>query len=232
MHIDVKGVSADLTLLSLYPFMAHPENPDAREQFGAFLVAKLHAGVNLPISGETLTRVIEAAGAGVGNDLVRATRGGCIAGDVLLIRLEMISSQVKDAGIDKAQHVASVFYAKSLDGAGKKFKAGRETVRDHWEAYRRVAHLWAAYLILLRDAEDKGIRNDVESWLNGTKLARISIGLKNLADKIVTTRRASSILPKNAFEVVGLAALDISPPEGPERFSIALSTFESRLKTS
>jgi hypothetical protein len=240
--VDISGLNRDLSILRLWPHMAHPDDGHACERYGAFLVAKLYFAANLAISDETQGYLVEAARFGVGDDLFKAIPGGCMAGDVLLARLEMDKAQVIDAGIDKACNLVSESYGHIPKGAlvsrgfftgDRKFhKASRETVFDNWNKYCRAAHLWAAFIILLRDAERNGVRNEPQKWLDGQKIASIAMALKTRASKVVSSRNARPPLPHDAIEIVGAIPVTIEPPIPNIDFWTIINTHKPRKKTS
>lgn len=220
--VDVSQFDEELTKLCLLPYMAHPDDDNARERYGAFFLAQCHFAHDLAISNETLGYLVEAARVGVGNDFDKAIPGGCMAGDVLLARLEMDDAQVPHAGIDKACHLASQRYGHRANGAnihqgflsgdGEFHRASRETVFDNWKKYCRAAHLWAAYLILSREAETMGVRNELSKWLFGRKLASLAMALKSRASTVSVSGNASLPLPANAIEIIGAPIISIKPP--------------------
>jgi hypothetical protein len=224
--------------------MAHPSDTEARERYAAFLVAQVLFASDLPIPNETLGHLIDAARVGVATDFDKAIAGGCMAGDMLLVRIEMNDADVADAGVDKAAHIGSEYYGGFhnrqgrktskgfITGEGKPIRAGRETVLNNWKQYGNAAHLWGAYLILLREAEANGIRNDPTKWLDGHKLASIAMGLKQLAASAKRVRGASTALSELALEIVGATPPRwMLVPELTDDFKAALATFRPRIQS-
>lgn len=239
--IDVTTLSPELTLVRLLPYMAHPNNVEARERYGAFLSAQQYSE-DPDISRNTLKNLIEAARVGVGRDFHNSIQGGCMAGDVLLARIEMYAADVRDAGLDKACHIISEYYGGFHDNRGKKlkdgfssgerkvFKAGRDTVLGNWKKYSNAAHLWAAYLILLRESEKNKVRDKPEIWLNGRKIASLATVLRNRAVKVPPVGNASPVLSTGAFEIIGVdPPLWMLPPELSEDFRAVLAVFKPRI---
>lgn len=237
-YVDITGFDGNLAQVLLWPYMAHPDDEDRRERLGAYLMARIAIDTEFDVSKETLRRLIEAAEIGVGQDLENATAGGCMAGDVFLALLEMAAGKIADAGLDKACHVVSTMYDTPKkgsgegfrDGHGKSFKAGRDTVMNHWLKYRTVAHLWAAHLILLREAEENGIRDDLSKWLDGCKLAAIAHSLQARASQFIPPRNGAPILLDTTLKIVGAAIVPLTPPELSAPFITALENFAPRFR--
>ncbi|CAG9932216.1 hypothetical protein [Candidatus Nitrotoga arctica] len=236
--VDITGMNGDIAQVLLWPYMVHPDDENKRERLGAFLLAKMAIDTEYEICKDTLRRLVEAAEIGVGQDIENAVAGGCMAGDVLLILLEMAASNVKDGGLDKACHVVSTMYdtpkkgvAKGFkDGRGKDYKAGRDTVRSNWMKYRAVAHLWASHLIQLRDAEENGIRNDLSKWLDDRELASLAHSLQNRASQLKPPRNSLPILSDASLKIMGAPLVPLRPPALSEHTLEALKNFTPRIR--
>lgn len=227
--INLVDLSSDFACIMLLPFMAYPSNEVDRERYASTLMAKLYEGVGADLPNHILPNLIQASERGV-TDFTKSVHGGCMAGDVFLARLEMTMAGTENPGIDRAQHVVSEHYKEWVDGSGKAFKAGRDTVRNHWKRYANAAHLWAAYLILTREAEAAGLRRDPSAWLDGIKLASIATGLQALAARIHRADQGAPILPPTAFQIIGVDPATVTPPELMPGFVEALATFEPRYR--
>ena len=222
----------------MWPYMAHPIDAIAREQYEAYLLAKLQHEGGVTVSSETVSQLL----AGIecsspANALQNAAPGGCMAGEVLLARLEMDEAKIAHAGIDKACHVVSEHYGALkgkkgfFTGDGQFKKASRETVLDNWNKYKSVSHLWAAYLILLREAERLGDRDNPALWLNGHKVASIAAALKSRALRVITSPSSPALL-SDAIEIEGAKPIAIEIPALTVDFFEVLYSFVSRRKTS
>lgn len=235
--IDITKLNSEIAWICLWPAMAHPNDKRARDRYSSYLAALIRAD-------EKQTYLVEAAGLGVSKDFENAIQGGCMAGDVLLVRMEMIIAKIPDAGLDKAQHVVSEYYGGFhdptgtrfkdgfLSGEGKPFKAGRDTVRDNWKKYCNAAHIWAAYLILLREAETNQPRSNPRTWLDGLKIAMLAMSLKQFTETLKVTGRGGVLLPQEAFEIIGVEPTRLDPPALTPSILEAIKTFKPRYKTS
>lgn len=229
-EIDITGFSPATAMAVLLPYMAQPADVDKRERLYAYLWAKIAVESEIDFPQRMLSRLVEAAQVGVGTQFSDAAPGGCMAGDVLLVLLEMAKNKIPDAGLDKAQHVVSTEYQASVDEKGKEFRAGRDTVNDKWKQYRNVAHLWAAYLLMVREAEVKGIRDDRSKLLDGCKIAALANGLQHLSAQYVLPRNNGQILPDTALRIIGAADVSLTTPELSTAYCEVIKSFEPRIR--
>jgi hypothetical protein len=226
--VDITAVDSAAVMLDLWPWMAHPDDQAGRERLTAYLWAKILAQSGQPIPEFMAQRLAEAAEIGVGRDLDDALPGGCIAGDVLLVLLEFAANQVDGAGQDRGFHVVSECYAKAEDGHGHRFRAGRDTVKKHWARYRNVAHLWAAHLILVREAEQSGDQSEA-AVTDGKLLAGIACALRGrAAEQFLPT--GESVLPPGALRIVGAPIVRLAPTYLTAAMQTALASFTPRNK--
>lgn len=150
MRMLIKNECGPCYYLLLLPYMAYPNDETMREQFGQVVVANFakHLAEDKPVTLErdTINGVLDAAMSGAAKGLDGAAIPGQMAGEVLLYMLRMRESGAPNPSLDKAQYLTGEFYVRSTKyGGGKYGGAGRDTVRKNWEAFRPVAHLWAAF---------------------------------------------------------------------------------------
>lgn len=223
--IDVAGLSPELAIVALLPTMAHPREEDRRGLLEAWIIGKLHAAADLPLPRGCLPRLVAAAEVGVGSDLTEATHGGCMAGDVLLTLLELGTNQAEDLSLNKAWHIVSGQYTHCVDRQGDRFRASIDTVRAHWKRFRPVAHLWAAHLVLVRQAEEYSADPFA---LDGQHLAALAEGFRLEAAKFILPLD-QPLLPRDAVPIRGAAQVSwMQAPDNRALFKAALASFTGR----
>lgn len=212
-------------LVELWSCMVHPEDVERRSQLRAYLHARMCEAASRPVPADLTGPLIGAAARGAGSDMTDAVTGGCLAGETLLTALQLRASGIEHPGIEKAQYLVAELSRRWVSGQGTRYRANRETIRKvHWRKYRRVAHLWAAYLILLDEAEQAGRRDAILDWLNPIRLAEIANGIR-LYDK-------GDYLPADALELLGVGAASVAPPDLYEWVHQSLRSYRPRARGS
>jgi len=241
----------DLAIALLWPYMAHPDDQVSRERVTAYLwscIAVDNPGLGLEFSGEMLARLSEAAAVGVGNDLADAGPGGCIAGDNLLHLLELsriragelvlppvteaaidakVRSRVAGGGTRLSFHITSSLYRHLRDRSGARYRATPETVREHWLKYRRVSHLWAAYLMLIREHDLLASKSPFE--FDGRKLGGIAMALREVG----VARRlpnGEAVLPESALVILNAPAFTVGLDEVSPYLAEAVASYSPGAK--
>gem|GEM_PF-5002746 len=136
------------------------ETPMTKEQ--AAMATGLHLGFWLaPIGGfPTLTEappypeVVERQ--------QRSAWPGCAAGDVLLYLLQIDAAGIPSS-VNKAVFVARDYLQGAKDGEGENIGASERYIRQCWEDFKPVAHLWAAYRVWQFNDDPEG-REGPESF--------------------------------------------------------------------
>lgn len=218
-------------------FMAHPADEQRREEFWLWFANQLYLSNDdsereeeITISQSELRILISAAGRGVANDLVDASIGGQIAGEVLLYVLKMQAHGIPNAGLDRAQHLTSQFFtvaARRFDG--KPYKASRDTVKQHWESFYPVAHFWGAWSILNAGEpermKERGTPMEQDLFFN------IAAALLDMADSCRLPRSSKVLLPRaKAWELVGVPSAGLTPPSLTQAELGWLAKFQARFR--
>lgn len=150
-------------------YMLFPNEPEQREKYGAYSVATFAAhaadGGCLEIESSTLLRALDAGRDGTLAAADRAVMGGLASGRVLLDVLEHQEAGETEFGLEKAFHTTSQFFISVRSLEGKDYRAGTDAVLKHWRAFRPVAHLWAAHLVLMADWEHAGEGENPQTWI-------------------------------------------------------------------
>lgn len=233
--VDIAELDGDYMLVEIMPRMVHPDDDVKRSHLTAVMKVKRDLAVS---PNEAISDLLGAAEISVFKDMDKAVAGACMAGDVLLALLSMSNGKVADAGFDKACHAVSAMYdapKKGADGGlrdrrGQTFKAGRDTVMNHWAKYRSVAHLWAAFLILKRIAEARSPALLTADWLEGRDLTNTAQSLLISASQFCASHQWALIFCEAALKMRGPDPGPILIPPMTERLKEALSTFTPRIR--
>lgn len=203
-------------------YMLYPSDDSGRDRFHALVLAGLarHGGGEL--DAEVLQVVIEAARCG-GLEYDAQTVPGCVAADVLLSALAMAANGIENAGIEKAIFLVSQLYPHFRNAEGKGYTSISErTIQRHWAAMRPAAHLWAAWLVLVRDAQARGLQDEAMVLHVGASPALLPIaqGFLELAAAHKAPRSAEPLLgPAECWVMEGI-------PAPPPMAAPALTSFE------
>jgi hypothetical protein len=219
-------------------FMAHPLDEQRREEFWLWLAGKIlladpeedqAEGAEITITRREFNTLLSAATRGVGDDLVDASIGGQIAGEVLLYVLKMRAHGIPDGGLDRAQHLTSQYFSSVRRFDGKTYKSSRDTVRQHWESFHPVAHFWGAWSILNggepERMKERGLPHHQDSFFS------IAAALLDMADSCRLPRSKQVLLPRaKAWELVGVQAARVTPPRLTEVELGWLASFQPRFR--
>ncbi|NEX62464.1 hypothetical protein [Noviherbaspirillum galbum] len=229
-YLDLTGLDRCAVFASVFSVMFHPEDPYRRNALKAWLEVNVNfcQGTLEEISPETLRFLIEAGDRGAGSDLRKKDPGRPAAGHALIALLTMKAAHIKDAGLDKAFYLVSEIYRGEKDYDGKPLRVRRESMRKHWRSYSSVAHLWAAYLVLLAEAKEGGYLKDVWRWLDCERLVAVAKTIQDQAEQCSLPRRQGPLRRDSAIRIVGIAGEPWRPDELSLNQRQLLSEFTSR----
>lgn len=131
--------------------MYFPTNKYMRESWYAVEVAKgnlaaMDAGQRVELDKETLSRLVDAPSyEELKNKTTLAVKRGVVAGDILAAIYLMHRFNIPEPSIKKATHIAEQFAEKTEYGDSTKMNKSRRKVREAFNEYKTVAHLWAAF---------------------------------------------------------------------------------------
>ncbi len=167
----IENTVGDLGLYALLvsAYMRFPNDAAQRDKYGAYCVANFAAhaadGGSATLDAETLLTALQAGRDGTLDAADRAVMGGLASGCVLLDVLEHRAAGDADFGIEKAFHTTAGFFKSAHRYDGAEYRAGTDAILKHWRAFRPVAHLWAAHLVMMQSWEDAGAGVDAQAWI-------------------------------------------------------------------
>lgn len=217
-------------------YMAFPRDEAKREQFGQTLVASFATNAveddeEICLPRSAVSGILAAAANGAANGLSDAAVGGFMAGEVLLYVLRMRDSGVEAPSLDKAHHLTGAHYVSSKKYGGGSYRgAGRDTVRKHWEAFRTVGHLWAAWLLISYSCPTD---RDRAAWMadHFHVLPGLAHGIYEDAVTYLPPQGREPILsPDRAWRLIGVQPLPYVLPPLTEFEREVLATFRPRAR--
>ena len=131
--------------------MHFPNDKHLRESWYAVEFAKgeiseMRDRDRIMLDKETLNRLVFAPSHDeLKRHTIQAVKKGIVAGDILASIYLMERFDIPEPSIKKAVHVAQQFAKKTQYGDSTPMKRSRRMVRDAFNEYRSVAHLWAAF---------------------------------------------------------------------------------------
>ncbi len=137
--------------INVFAYMLYPKDEPTRQAFLANKCGEItlrqaqesHAvDVTLPVG--LMEIILKNRGATVHEASVKTTLSGSVAGNILLGLIEMQAEGIEPS-VNKAIHLAKIFFERAENQAGQKVKiTDTRSYRRHWAAYKPVAHFWAA----------------------------------------------------------------------------------------
>ena len=155
--IDLTGKDDLEAWRLLLVHMVYPDDQLKRIMLTSWIDTLIDHGDLLNKIQELMPAAKISANYGVENDLEKAAYEGCNAGNVLLVFLEMRGKGFTKFTLTDAICVVSKAIQKKMDGTQNEIRASYDTVRDHFRKYNDVAHLWGAFLMMLRGDSSYGI---------------------------------------------------------------------------
>jgi hypothetical protein len=205
--------AAPFAFLYASGFMAHPTDESRRNEFLHWVLGKIRLETDeeeITVGREEFAALVAASDRGVGNDLGDAAEAGMMAGEVLLFVLQLQAASVPDAGLDKAQHMASQFFKSITSFGGDSYRAGRETVANNWKRFRPVAHLWGAYSLVQRSGPSN---LDVHSIDGSNAILGVAATLLDMAERCLLPRINQPLLSRaDAWELTGVTPWTVTIP--------------------
>ncbi|MDI6745976.1 MAG: hypothetical protein QMD17_02415 [Rhodocyclaceae bacterium] len=134
--------------------MHFPNDQALREQYFAVHLARYEEkqaesyGTEIQLTRRHLSLLIDAPSyAELGKMVVERTKQAIVAGDMMATLYVMDYFKQPEPSMNKAEFVASEFSKKATYGDGSKIVGSHPMIMKAWNAYRDVAHLWAAFRI-------------------------------------------------------------------------------------
>lgn len=116
----------------------------------------------------------------------------CIAGDLAAMIYAMIIFNFVEPSINKAIHVSKKFaspeYGKFADGTS--LPISKQTIRNCWNEYKSVVHLWGAFR-LCADYENKKI-NEIVTENEYIHFLQVAAGILRLGREFVLHRQKTN----------------------------------------
>ena len=231
-----EGGSNDIDTVMLICLMVHPSDQQRRDELLSYLMqpymsAILDSDPSAALPPKYLDFLGSAAKRGVGEDIDRAVVPGCIAGETLIVLLQMARTNNPRFGSDRALHAAQTLNDRRPTRDGGRVKAStRETVRNHWRAYRRSAHLWAAYVLFCAangSQPTENLRNRFVEAAHSGSLAATAESLRRTANAHPLPN-GESILPEDSFVLEGFGDPDPQLVGLEMQYSDLLENFKPR----
>ena len=150
-RIDLKSAPDDF--YKVFAVMLFPNDDALRNQYFAVetarvLVADERDSATLGIDASILRLLIDAP---AHQDLTRMraenSKQGYVAGDLLVSLYLMERFGLPEPSMNKAIFVAQKFAQNDTFGDGSKINASERMIREAWDQFMPVAHLWATILI-------------------------------------------------------------------------------------
>lgn len=134
--------------------MLFPNEEELREQFYAVRLAQHEAqqaesdDTVIQLTRRHLELLMDAPShPDLGKMVVDRTKQAIIAGDMMTALYVMDYFKLPEPSMNKAEFVAAEFSKKATYGDGSKMAGSHPMIIKAWNAYKDVAHLWAAYRI-------------------------------------------------------------------------------------
>jgi len=235
----IKNTAGDIQLYALVvgAYMRFPSDEIQREKYGSYCVATFAAhassGGSVDIEPETLLEALQAARDGTYDAAERAVMGGLASGRVLLDVLEHQAAGDADFGLEKAFHTAAMLFQSTRRYDGEKYRAGVDAVLKHWRAFRPVAHLWAAHLVLMGAWEDAGASGDAHAWIADRRalMLQIAHALQLRALEIELPRKGGYLQSRaDCWELDGVAPATLEAPALTETAQAWAANYQRRFR--
>jgi hypothetical protein len=134
--------------------MLFPNEEVLREQFLAVHLARYEESraeethTPIQLTRRHLGLLMDAPSyADLGKIVADRTKQATIAGDMMAALYVMDYFRLPEPSMNKAEFVAAEFSKKATYGDGSKIAGSHPSILKAWNAYKDVAHLWAAYRI-------------------------------------------------------------------------------------
>jgi hypothetical protein len=184
--------------------MRFPNAPDLRDQYYSVHLAleelkipNTDDSLEVAITVKTLRSLVNAPPHEELKKLTsNAIKQGVIAGDILATIYLMDRFKLPEPSMNKAIHVAMEFAKNNKYGDGSKLNTTEKKIREYWNNYKSVSHLWAAHRLgqVYPYAQD----NDPEAF---PKFLSCAAGLAEFAFEYFlprTTRRLRGTILENS----------------------------------
>lgn len=140
--------------------------------------------------------------------VVEATKRGTVAGDLLGLIYRMHFEEAQEPSLRKAIADYKKFGVGKKYGDGSPLKYSEKTLRDHFEEFKSVAHLWAAYRL---NATEYAFASDRRDFFRDTDTLTTCLGVAKGVSEF-----ASSFIPKRTKNpVIGHSMMVQIPDEIP-----------------
>lgn len=158
-------------ILQIHAVMLYPTNECARIEFITASLCGLKKNwdenIQLPIGAlsyllslPSVEDVVKRAA----NDAEKAI----LAGDILDFIAQMHFAGYKEPSVNKAIYLIQGYLSTPARGYGKRTGSSEMTIRNSWEKYKSVAHLWAAFRVYQLAPKNKF--TNIVKMLAGVKL--------------------------------------------------------------
>src|SRR5262249_10338561 len=130
--------------------MLFPNDQGLREQYFAVQRVRMEVldakdGDLLQVDAQTLRFLLDAPRYEQLSNLTRlSTKRAIVAGDLLAALYLMDRFSVREPSINKAIHIAQRYAQGAKYSDGTELDSSERKIREHWQEFRPVAHLWAA----------------------------------------------------------------------------------------
>lgn len=230
--IELKGTSDDGGWVMA--LMLFPNNERLRD--GCFAVNRISGSLDparpkeaFAVDAKTLELILDTPSRSDLKTLTsNATKGGVVAGDLLAAMYLMKKFEIPEPSMNKAIHIASLFARDEKWGDGELMDTSERMIRQAWQAYRPVSHLWAAFR--LNNAYPYAKRGTLFTS-EVSKLLGVASGVLEFATSFVPfrARPARAILPPNDVWAPpqSIEPLYLKSDRIPDRLLRYLKTYEA-----
>lgn len=158
-------------ILQIHAVMLYPTDESARDKF---IIASLcglkknrEENIQLPIGALSYLLSISSV-----EDVVKRAADDAekavIAGDMLDFIAQMQFVGYQEPSVNKAIYLIQSYLSTAVKGCRRKAGSSEKTIRQHWEKYKPVAHLWAAFRVY--QLAPKSNFTNIAKTLAGVKL--------------------------------------------------------------
>ncbi len=156
----VQGNRAGIIVLSA---MLYPSDEKRREAYEAAVFQKsmLTENPEAPIPADIARLTFELGGeSGITNDALKRFAHGLVAGETLLCVLQLASFVPEHASLRKARRIVKEFRVGPKFEGRLSIPASATPIERAWHNFKRVAHLWAAFIPWWKAAEGNDVLDD------------------------------------------------------------------------
>jgi hypothetical protein len=193
-------IAPDVDAGGLLATMLRPDNPGHGEVSYILYLAQKHPEISLEdtylkqkIGGWAIEGAFKH---NQWAEICKNSTSASVAGDVLKFLVDMDYGGVEEPSLKKARWLASNFHKRAVHTGQHKIGYSEAAIKNYWQQYRRVVHLWAAFRVSGPDVISKLVKNP-RAFLIMAKF------YQHYADNFLPSRSQNPepLLPVNAWRV-------------------------------